>query len=67
MAALQITVGGSAQNVAALYDIENEILDATTFQPNRFLLNNKYTSLIITDPVITSTNTGAAADPESWE
>ena len=72
MAALQITVGGSAQNVTALYIIEDEILDATTFAANTFQLNNKYNSLIETGPVITDSGAGSGGgggvvvNPESW-
>ena len=71
MAALQITVGGSAQNVTALHLIENEVLDAVTFSADTFSLTNKYSSLIETGPVFSASSGGGAggtpASPESWE
>jgi len=66
MAAVQITVSGTAQDVSNLIEIDTDFYVANSpfFIANTFQLNNKYDNLIIVDVVGTTTG---ATDPESWE
>jgi len=67
MAAVQITVSGTAQDVSNLIEIDTDfyVANAAVFVANTFQLNNKYDNLIIVDVV--GTTTGTTTDPESWE
>lgn len=68
MAALQITVGGSAQDVTALHIVDFDAANTVVFLANTFSINNQYDRLIEVGPAITATvAAAAAADPESWE
>lgn len=66
MAALQITVSGTAQDVTALHIVDFNAANTVIFLANTFSINNKYDLLIEAGPAITATAATTAANPESW-
>jgi hypothetical protein len=64
MAALQITVSGSAQDITALHLVDFDAANTVVFLSEKLKMNDQYDYVFVVGPSISGTTT---ATIESWE